>query len=60
MMTALHTDAMRLVANVTARGITLQVNGDRLEVTPKSLLTDDDRSQIRRLKTSLIAYLAPC
>ena len=59
-MTALHSDAMRLIADVTARGISVQVNGSRLEVTPKSLLTDDDRSRIRRLKTSLIAYLAPC
>ena len=57
---ALHNVAEKLINDLGSRGITIHVSGDRLEVGPKSLLTDDDRGLIRSLKQALIAMLAPC
>ena len=40
-----------------ARGVRLNVVGDNLVVTPKRLITDADRQELRSVKPDLIAYL---
>ena len=42
------------------RGLTLEIEGDYLSVGPKELLTDEDRSLIRRYRDDLVAILKHC
>lgn len=52
--------ATRLVESLKTRGITVEVSGDRLLISPAGLLTDADRAGIRSHKPALIGLLSPC
>jgi len=52
--------AIQLVQRLKARGIAIEVEGDRLLISPSSLLTDVDRTEIRGRKPGLIGLLSPC
>ena len=49
--------AADLISRLQARGATLQVRGDTLWVRPRRVLTDDDRTLIRRHKPQLLITL---
>ena len=46
-----------LVSNLTGRGMSVTVEGERLAVRPASRLTDADRELLRRHKAELLAHL---
>jgi hypothetical protein len=48
-------DAPALLRQLGSAGLALDVRGDKLVVTPASLLTDADRAAIRWLKPELAA-----
>jgi hypothetical protein len=50
-------EALALVADLGARGFLLEVEGERLHVSPARQLTDADRDALRRLKGAIIAAL---
>lgn len=50
--------AENIIADLQARGFTLQPNGERLTVAPSSRLTDADRLTIREHKAELLALLS--
>ncbi len=52
--------ATRLVESLNSRGITVELSGDRLLISPARLLTDTDRTRIRSHKPALIGLLSPC
>ena len=52
--------AVALLRKLNSRGISIEAVDDRLSVSPKSLLTDEDRAAIRALKARLIGCLSPC
>ncbi len=60
-MTVSHQIATtRLIKSLNARGITLDIEDDRLLISPASRLTDMDRAEIRTHKLRLIRQLSPC
>jgi hypothetical protein len=57
-----NTAAVYLVLRLNDRGITVTVDGNDLVVTPRALLTDADRADLRRLKPHVrhvLAYTPP-
>lgn len=58
MMAPHQVAATRLVESLIAQGITIEVSGDRLLISPAGLLTDTDRTGIRSHKTALIGLLS--
>jgi hypothetical protein len=52
--------ATRLVESLTSRGIAIEVENDRLMISPASRLTDRDQAGIRSHKAELIGLLSPC
>ena len=51
--------ATALLAELTHRGIELQVRGDRLRYRPRSALTQELAERVRAHKAELLAILAP-
>ncbi|MBV8135349.1 MAG: hypothetical protein JO121_06880 [Deltaproteobacteria bacterium] len=49
--------AESLIADLNSRGIRLELNGEKISVTPSSKLTDSDRESIRQHKPLLLARL---
>lgn len=60
MVAPLRNAADALIRKLQSRGISIEAADDRLSVSPKNLLSDEDRSEIRRLKPQLLRCLAPC
>ncbi len=55
----MSTSAINLYQEITARGVRLAANGDRLTVdAPKEVLTPDLLDSLKAHKTELLAYLA--
>jgi hypothetical protein len=54
--------APALLAALTARGVLLASNGDRIQFeAPAGVLTDSDRHELKRLKPEILALLEkPC
>lgn len=50
--------AAALVAELRARGVTLEPRGDRLRVMPASAVTPDEVEALRRFKADVLALLA--
>jgi len=50
-------DAHLIYETLTRRGFSLELEGDRLAVSPAAALSDVDRSTIRENKTAIIEYL---
>ena len=48
-----------LVETLRARGVTLEVHGDRLKVRPASAVTADEVETLRRHKPEVLSLLAP-
>jgi len=55
---ALPMAAWRLAWELEARGLHMAVDGDMLTIGPRELLTDEDRTAIRRWKPHLLAIVA--
>ena len=49
--------AVEFVSRLRARGMRLAVEGSNVRVSPRSLLTDDDRATIRERKPELLKVL---
>jgi hypothetical protein len=50
-------DAAELVNRLRARGARLEVDGETLVVSPRSVLTEADRQAIRAMKPAILALL---
>lgn len=50
-------EPLMLMLGLEARGVRLTSDGQDLVITPFSLLTDDDRQQLRRWKLHLLALV---
>lgn len=48
-----------LVETLRARGVTLEVHGDRLKVRPATAVTPDEVEKLRQHKTEVLRLLAP-
>jgi hypothetical protein len=53
-------EALQVGWDLEARGVTLEIDGDRLAVSPSRLLTDADRIAIRRWRDPLVAIVGYC
>lgn len=54
----IHTSASYLIDRLNNRGVLLAVDGSSIIATPRGLLTDHDRAELRRLKWHVIRALA--
>jgi hypothetical protein len=53
-------DALQLLWNLETRGLNLEEEGQQLAVSPRSLLTDDDRARIRQHRDELLQLVRYC
>jgi hypothetical protein len=53
-------EALRKLLELEDRGLDVRLHGTDIVVRPPGVLSDEDRAEIRRLKSDLVALIAYC